>query len=101
MTGEFSPSLSWLTEFRPLFGRKVDLILEPRSQDPDAPKIDYGTDLPEARRILLQESDQADEQWITALAAELLSLEWQACLINLVTVPIRSVRSTVGTRLLR
>src|SRR5262245_10448322 len=99
MTGELSPSLSWVVDFQPLFDSRVDLVLEPRSDDPGAPQFHYGDQLPKARIILLH--DDFNEEWSRALATELQSTDWKFCLTNLIGIPPRSLRSAIdGERVL-
>ena len=101
MTGELSPSLSWVMDFQPLFDSRVDLVLEPRSDNPAAPQFHYGDQLPKPRIILLQGHDDSNEAWSRDLASELQRTDWKFCLMNLIGIPLRSLRSTIdGERLL-
>jgi hypothetical protein len=92
MNERFSGNLSWLIDFRRLFGAEVDLVLEPRSANPDAAQFDYGEHLPKARSILLQEGRGAPKKWISELTSILHSTDWQVCLANLIAVPPRSLQ---------
>jgi len=95
MMGTFTPDLSWLKEFQRLFGAKVDLVLEPRSSDPEAPHFDYGDYFPDPRILILQDDTAGCEGWTTELASVLGNAEWDACLVNLVAIPPRSLHSSI------
>jgi hypothetical protein len=88
-------------DFRRLFGAEIGLVLEPRSSDPDAPQFDYGEQLPKPRMIMLHEEGDAQGEWLSKLASELKSTEWDACVANLISIPPRSLRSSLdGERFL-
>jgi hypothetical protein len=95
MSEAFSRDLSWLMDFRGLFGAKVDLVLEPRSPDPDAPRFDYGEQLPEPRTIVLHPEGDSQGEWLSHLAEALQSTDWHLCLANLVAIPPRSLDSSI------
>ena len=100
MTEPIVADLSWLREFRRLFGAVVDLVLEPRSHDPEAPRFSYGVHLPDARVLIVQDDMADHEQWTAEVAGMLENTEWHACLVNLVALPPRSLhRSIDGKRI--
>jgi hypothetical protein len=84
-----------LVDFRRLFGAKVGLVLEPRSSDPEPPQFDYGEQLPKPRPIMIQEGGNVHGEWRSQLAAELHSTDWDVCLANLISIPLRSLRRTI------
>lgn len=95
MSEALSRDLSWLMDFRKLFGAKVDLVLEPRSPDPDAPRFGYGEQLPEPRTIVLPQEGDTRGEWLSHLAEALQSTDWNVCLANLVAIPPRSLESSI------
>jgi hypothetical protein len=91
MSETFSADLTWLADFRRLFGGKVDLVLEPRPADADSPACDYGSQLPQPRTILLNDERDARGDWLSQVAAALHSTEWNVCLANVVAIPSGSL----------
>ena len=99
MKNEHLPILGWLNDLTPAFGQSIDLVLNPRSEDPAAPRFDYGDSFPSPHIISLPASEE-DSTWREALARELKSVKWGCCLTNLLGVPSRCLRTEIeGQRL--
>ena len=104
MSEALSRDLSWLMELHELFRAEVDLVLEPRSLDPDAPRFDYREQLPTPLTIVLHhEGDIRDTrgEWLSQLVDALQKTDWNVCLANLVAIPPRSLDSSIESERFR
>jgi hypothetical protein len=95
VTGRYYGDLSWLADFQQLFGGDVDLLLELRTDEAEAPSFEYGEHLPKPRSIVVRQGMESGDEWRSALRGHMQGADWKTCVANAIGLPQRSLRCEI------